>query len=551
MTSGEIIGPMLRGLHLAALVSLFGTLVFSAVVLRGSAASLWMTHARARLARLLRVSTALALVSGAAWFAERAGAMASASTMADAAAALPVVLWNTRFGHVMLVRAALLLMLAAASRQERTRKLAILLAAGALGLQTLTSHVGAMEGAVGQGLLISELLHVLAAGAWVGGLLPLLVVLAGAPAQSAAGVLRRFFPLGLTAVSVVGVTSVVQAVHLIGDVPALVGTAYGQMALIKLALFLSMLGFAAMNRFAFGASPGVGLRRSIIGETVFAAALMLAAGSLAYLTPGIHEQAKWPFAWRINPDRAGALLIPANPASYLVSPTGFAAGAIVRGEGVFRAACIGCHGVAGQGDGVVARTLPVAPADLTARRLLEFTDGELYWRAGHAVELDDDARWQLVDYLRAHNRGEFLRSAGRGVQALLIPRFSATCDDGRNLAADDLRGQVLRIIVPGPGGVMPALQAGAPVKTVALSAVLNGPCLAQPEALAAFSILLATTPGALAGTQFLIDPNGWLRGRWRPGEAGGWGTLELLLARVQALADRPLPLDAAVHPHHH
>jgi hypothetical protein len=183
---------------------------------------------------------------------------------------------------------------------------------------------------------------------------------------------RPSTPLGLAAVSIIAATSLVQAVYLMGSVPALVGTAN---ALLKLLLLLFLLVFAALNCFVFASRPGAHLRRSITGETGFAILVMLAAGFLAHLIPGAHEQPVWPFPWRVNLENPNPLLLHAYPTSFFISPTGFSAGAIVRGERMYWAGCAACHGAAGQGDGPTARTLPVAPADLTASRLLEYSAG--------------------------------------------------------------------------------------------------------------------------------------------------------------------------------
>jgi hypothetical protein len=76
-------------------------------------------------------------------------------------------------------------------------------------------------------------------------------------------------------------------------------------------------------------------------------------------------------------------------------------------------------------------------------------------------------------------------------------------------------------------------------------------CVAQREAREAFAILLGTTSDALAGSQFLVDPNGWLRARWRPGDPGGWPSPKRLSTRIQVLAEHPLPADPNGHAHHH
>jgi mono/diheme cytochrome c family protein len=508
MTQADIVTASLRGAHVAALSSLFGTLVFAVVVVRSLPDAPWVRPVRGRLSRLGRGSVLLALGLGVAWFVTEAAA--------------------------------------------------IVLAGGALGLQSALGHAGAMAGVAGDRLLLAETLHLWAAGAWLGALVPLLVCLATMPPDDAALMARRFFPLGLTAVSVIAATSLVQGVYLMGSVAALVGTAYGRVALLKLLLFLSLLVLAALNRFVFSAGPGVSLRRSIRCEAGLGIVVVLAAGLLAQLTPGAHEQPVWPFRWRMNPQTPGELFVAAYPTSFFVSPTGFAVAAIVRGERVYQADCAACHGATGQGDGPAAGALPVHPADLTARRLLEYSDGDLFWLAGHAVATRDEDRWDLIDYLRARNRGEFERTSGRGLVPVRIPRFNAVCTDGREIDSDDLRGQVVRIVMPDAEMQgQPLVQPGTPLVMMTLPAHDAGGggapgCVAQQQAREAFAVLLGTTSDALGGSQFLVDPNGWLRARWRRGEAGGWTTAKRLATRVQALAEHPLPADPADrHVHRH
>ena len=593
MSAADIVTAVLQGAHVAALISLFGTLVFAAVVVRGLPDAPWRRPLRARLTRLGRVSVLLALALGLAWFAAEAASIAGADDIREAPSALLPVALRTQFGRLVLVRFVLLLALvpigrvlcrhparptvqapdatpssATPRRARRARRdqlalaTAIILSGGALGLQAGVGHAGAMEGIAGDRLLIAEALHVLAAGAWLGGLAPLLVCLATMPRDAAALAARCFFPIGLVTVSVIAATSLIQAIALVGSVPALVGTAYGRVALLKASLFLALLALAALNRLVFSASAGAGLRRSIVCETALGVLVILAAGLLAHLTPGAHEQPVWPFPWRMNPKTPGDLLVAAYPTSFFVTPTGFAAAAIVHGERIYQADCASCHGASGQGDGPAAGTLPVHPPDLTGRRLLEFSDGDLFWLTGHAVGTHEDDRWDLVDYLRAHDRGDFMRRSGRGVVPVRIPQFNAACADGSEIDSDDLRGQVVRIVAPDAAmQVEPLVDPGVPLVTIALSAAVSAHtadqpgavgCVAQPETREAFAVLLGTTPDALAGSQFLVNSNGWLRARWRPGEAGGWTTPKRLATRVQALAEHPLPADpASGHTHHH
>ena len=548
MIEADPVSAVMRGVHLAALISLFGTLVFSAVIVRTPPDTAASRLLHRRLAALGRGSLALALLAGLAWFTARAAAIAGAQAWPDALAAVPAVALGTRFGRLLLLRLALLLALAVLCAPWRTRlplrravgMAAAVLAAGALGLQSAIGHAGAMDD---RGLVAAEALHVLAAGAWLGALAPLLILLATTPEQ-AAPALRRFFPLGLGAVLAIAATSVVQGMVMVGSVPALVGTGYGRLALLKTLLFLLLLAFAALNRLVFGVRSGARLRRSIMGEAGVAVLVILAGAGLSHLTPGAHEQPVWPFPWRLNPAASGKLLVAAHPTSFFASPTGFAADAVVRGEAAYQARCAACHGASAHGDGPAARTLPAAPADLTAARVLAYGDGDLFWLAGHPGGVTDADRWDLVDYLRARNRGEFVRTAGRGVHPLRVPRFTAACADGRVIEPGKPPGHVLRLIGPA-GRPMPAVASATTVLLAAGAEPQAAECVAQPGAQEALAVLLGTTPAQLAGAELLVDPNGWLRARWRPGDSGGWPTPELLSARAEALAGHPLPAGPA------
>ena len=603
MEQADFWSAVLRGTHIAALASLFGALVFNAVVLRAVPATAWADLVRIRLARVAKISLLLSLILGVAWFAARTASIAGAANWQETLAALPTVAFDTRFGRLLLLRLVLLLTLVPfclaapghwlranpratspnrPNRSGRRRSgfatsipkwsrfgwhpfqesrgfwpTAIILAGGALILQAASSHFGAVEGSTGWYLVLTESLHLAAAGAWLGSLVPLLVCLATMPPEATSRVLRRFFPFGVLAVLIIAGTSVVQGVYLIGSVPALVGTEFGLVALTKMLLFTALLGCAAFNRFVFGAKAGTHLRRSIAVEAGLAVMTMLAAGLLAHLTPGIHEQPVWPFAWRVNPAATGPRFIEAHRTSFFMSPTGFSADAIMRGERLYQADCASCHGTAGQGRGVAAAGLPVAPPDLTTEQMRSFGDGDLFWLAGHAVDTSFSDRWDLVDYLRANATGQYVRTSGRGRPTVRIPRFDALCPNGEALDRDDFRGKVVRILAPPEDrrSVVPS-DANPNFITVSLSPMPAdqadaATCVAQPEATQALAIVLGTEPDTLIGGEFLVDGNGWLRARWRPGQRGGWATPEMLLTRVQALLRSPLPLDpSAAHVHH-
>ncbi|MBA3945081.1 MAG: c-type cytochrome [Herpetosiphonaceae bacterium] len=83
---------------------------------------------------------------------------------------------------------------------------------------------------------------------------------------------------------------------------------------------------------------------------------------------------------------------------------------ISRATPIFKANCAPCHGVAGHGDGLAARTLNPPPANLTAPHVDQHPDGQIYgWIhdgfPGSAMpafgqRLTSDQIWDLVDYVR-------------------------------------------------------------------------------------------------------------------------------------------------------
>ncbi|HEY7578841.1 MAG TPA: CopD family protein [Acetobacteraceae bacterium] len=438
MSELQAVSALLRGIHVAALVSLFGTLLFLAVIAPGEALRL-----RSMLRRLARTSAACALSIGVCWLVSESAAIAGADSIRATLAALPVVALQTQYGRWFLLRCALLAVVLGLPYGRRAGLGTALAGAGAaLAVQPMLGHAGALGGDVGAELIGSEILHLLAAGAWLGGLLPLFIAVGVLPHEAAATACRGFTPIGLAAVLLLAGTAVVQVMALMGGLPGLLGTEYGHVALVKLALFLALLSLAALNRFVFtehlAESPLPAARRhmrvSILIEMALGAAVIIVAGFLGSLMPGTHEQPVWPLPWRpslvalsdpllrgqliaaliaigvavgavvsgliwrrirwyafalavvlsaLAFPRLGLLLTDAYPTSFFTSPTEFAATAIAHGARLFAVNCAPCHGAEGHGDGPAARALTMAPADLTAPHFWMHSAGDLYWFIAH------------------------------------------------------------------------------------------------------------------------------------------------------------------------
>jgi hypothetical protein len=57
---------------------------------------------------------------------------------------------------------------------------------------------------------------------------------------------------------------------------------------------------------------------------------------------------------------------------------------------------------------------------------------------------------------------------------------------------------------------------------------------------------------ALAGTQVLVDQDGWMRAAWRPGDAEDWTDPNTLAARLRDIQSHPIAVNmTGAQVHHH
>lgn len=200
---------------------------------------------------------------------------------------------------------ALTIALGAAMRLNRrpATAAAIIAIAGMIALATLVwaGHAGASEGLPGTIHRASDALHMIAAAIWIGAIAAFLILLfprqgdmSSAQVAVAAQSLDRFARVGTICVLVVAATGLVNAQMIVGvaNLGGLLSSPYGQLLIVKLLLFASMLGLAAANRWrltpALTASlaaddPRIALaamRRSLMLEGI--AALMI-LGLVAWL----------------------------------------------------------------------------------------------------------------------------------------------------------------------------------------------------------------------------------------------------------------------------
>ena len=215
--------------------------------------------AQLRWARPLLIGAALLLAAATA-----AGLLAQtadlAGSWADALSAqsLGAVFTQMNLGKAAIVRTAAALLavigLLAALPGRRAWLGAGLLGALAAASFGWMGHGGATQGGGHTLHLVADVLHALAAAAWIGALAAFVGLLTPrgqdfARLSATAEALRRFSPVGIALVAVLAVTGLVNAWFLVGlDIGAALRDPYGRLLALKLALFASMLGLAALHR---------------------------------------------------------------------------------------------------------------------------------------------------------------------------------------------------------------------------------------------------------------------------------------------------------------
>jgi putative copper resistance protein D len=452
-----LLGVAVRWLQLAAGLCLIG--IFTVRLLAGRSDCPTVRSWEARLARWTPGLVAAALLSGLA-----ALAYQSAVATGRPAAALEPAVWmrlllQSQFGTVWLIRHALLILLAALvlfrEREESAadwaafRVEAWLLGAAAAAAAAWAGHAAAVQPAALTAAVV-DVLHLVTAGAWLGSLLPLALLLRRAASEAGADArpyavlaVRRFSRVALAAMLLIIASGLLNAWYQAGAVPAIVGTSYGHLLLIKVTLLVPVLGLAVVNRRRLlpalsgdGATVGrpamARLARFVTCEGALALLIVGVTSALSLTPPGLHESPSWPFSHRLSyaaaaeipgvkgrlligsqlallgllAAAAGALLrqrralvlgagaaaialgcwvalpplaVDAYPTTFLRPAVPYQAASVAAGATIYRDRCARCHGPGGRGDGPEGAGLPRQPADLTGAHLFHHTAGDIFW----------------------------------------------------------------------------------------------------------------------------------------------------------------------------
>jgi copper resistance protein D len=302
-----------RFLHYVAVTTLAGASLFplyaNGVVESG-------TPSRWRQGTLLAAAI-VALLSGLLWFVFSVANMSGALTDVTDPEVVWSVLRDTGFGNVWAVRMTLtvvalgLTLLHFASPPRKARGgLAMPVLAGTLLISLAgVGHTQVEEGFAGMVHVVSDAAHLLAAGAWLGGLVPLALILVAYNRDRETTretdldqVLMRFSGMGYVAVATLVGSGLVNSWYLVGTVTGLLTTEYGQLLLAKLALFGGMLLLAVINRFWLvpsmskagaeggGSSVWTGrLRNHVLGEQFLGFMILVIVSVLGTMAPAIGQ----------------------------------------------------------------------------------------------------------------------------------------------------------------------------------------------------------------------------------------------------------------------
>jgi putative copper resistance protein D len=443
-----------RTVHYASAMLLFGGLVFVPSVIRRA----WKDTSPAVLQAWQQVRTPLlvvAFICAAAGFVSGAVWIGIEVVLQSGTSRIPIAsedfLWSVlaepAFGSVWLLRLCLLViltaMLPAVLRSiAKRRRSYVTIIASVIAATYLATIVGLGHSITGHGpnttQLLSDVVHLLAAGTWLGALVVMPLLFNQAPSQRAATrTAKRFSKVTMWSVSVLVLSGLANTWHIVGSLPTLIGTDYGRLLLLKVVVFIVVVTVATAER--FGLVPKIksapqGSRNLLIAWAAFVAAIVVLtiAQALALKTLATDQPPTWPFAhtfsWRaIHYDPAikkslplagliaygfaaaalagawqrrwracafgtiGAIgtmaviaklfVVPAYPTTYMTPPVSYSVDAIAHGSALYSQLCSACHGR--NDHGLSAATLDSPERMTLIEAVSQRRPGDLFWVIGH------------------------------------------------------------------------------------------------------------------------------------------------------------------------
>jgi copper resistance protein D len=309
---------LVRAIHIAASILLAGLFAFRLVVLTPAASRYnrvdrFQPRFKGMWGRLALAAWLTVVVSAIVWFGVVAASMSGAATLFDVdAGTLQTVLLQTHFGHLWAWRLVGCLIVGILLFIGFQEVVTAVFCFAILASLAFAGHSDAIVVNTGPWPILGDLGHLVAAAFWPGGLVPLLIFLfeqdrIANPGRRlfVAEVVRRFSALSLVVVGILVATGLVNTYFIVGSPGALFTTDYGRLLLLKIALFILMLGLGALNLLVLkprlsraamvedqisgtALTPTQSLIRSVAAEAFLAAGVILVVGFLGATPPPMH-----------------------------------------------------------------------------------------------------------------------------------------------------------------------------------------------------------------------------------------------------------------------
>lgn len=275
-----------RFLHFTVVLMLFGAWIFKPLLLGRE------TALDRPLARISRWLAGVALLSGVGWLLLITANMAGSWTAAFDPSTLELVLDKTFFGQVWRWHLLLNLLLLALLFTPLHSSLPWRIVLSGLLLATLApvGHGAMLDGNAGRLLILNQVIHLTCVGAWLGGLMVLVMILLRPDTHSVKALLQRFSGVGYALVAGLLITGLINVRVLTGafwPTPLLSG--FALILLIKVVLVGAMLGLALFNRLRIRDCERrmTALRASVMLEWLLGIGAVAAVSLLGTLPPMI------------------------------------------------------------------------------------------------------------------------------------------------------------------------------------------------------------------------------------------------------------------------
>jgi putative copper resistance protein D len=292
---------LIRAAHFAATLLASGTVFFTALVIGPIRLPQNFPTLRKHMNVLVWTALALSVLTGAMWL-----IWLAANIFGESLAEVCLhggawsVLADTRFGWICCLRLVLAVLLGLLVLDPARRAWPIAIAGAFLALPAFASHAGAATGLRGDVHVVSDALHLLSAGAWLGALPAFVLLLWAARRRQKPGwydftttVTHRFSRFAATSVGTLLTTGIVNSWNLLGGPRDLWTTDYGRLVSFKIVLLAAMLSIATVNKFHLTSRLPArvalrNLQRNSIAEIGIGLCVLVFVGYLGRLQPTAH-----------------------------------------------------------------------------------------------------------------------------------------------------------------------------------------------------------------------------------------------------------------------